>query len=51
MLDNLKKLLEDIIYKLEEQKKNLANNSSLKKYAEELNKLEENYNNILEIDL
>ena len=51
MLDNLKKLLEDIIYKLEEKKKNLANNSSLKKYAEELNKLEENYNNILEIDL
>lgn len=50
MLDNMKKLLEEAIASLKEQQKNIKNNSSVYKYEEELNLLED-YNNILEIDL
>ena len=51
MLDNLKKILEEVIYKLEDKKNNLTNNSSFNKYNEELTKLEESYTNIVDIDL
>lgn len=51
MLDNLKKILKEVIYKLEDKKNNLTNNSSFNKYNEELTKLEESYTNIIDIDL
>ena len=35
MLDNLKKILKEVIYKLEDKKNNLTNNSSFNKYNEE----------------
>ena len=50
MLDNLKKILEEVIYKLEDKKNNLTNNSSFNKYNEELTKLEESYTNIIDKD-
>ena len=51
MLDNLIKLLEEAITKLEEKKNNLTSNSSLKKYEKEISSLEEDYNNIINIEL
>ena len=50
MLDNMKTLLEEAIASLKEQQYNIKNNSSVYKYEEELNLLED-HNNILEIDL
>lgn len=50
MLENMKKLLEEAITSLQEQEKNILNNSSVHKYEKEL-KLLEDYHNILNVDL
>lgn len=50
MLENMKKILEEAIASLQEQEKNILNNSSVHKYEKEL-KLLEDYHNILNIDL
>ena len=51
MLDNLIQLLEEIITKLEVKKLDLVNNSSFNIYEEELKLLEEDYNNIVNVEL